>query len=267
MKFLSPLAGALALFTTTSASAIAHRDTEQTCITPGAIPDLKGSDIRNVGVVLFQALDMIDVFGPLDPLQLVSLSVQQLNLHLIAETLDPVSTAPVAMNKFNSSFWPTIPPTKTFADDLDLDLLIIPGGPGARNPNLGAVTDYIAKMEPKVKILMTICTGSGIAARAGVLDGHLATTNKNAWATMKAMGPKVNWVSPARFVIDGKIWSSSGVTSGLDLIFAFIETFWGAQQSERIASIIEHVPRAATDDPFSQHFNITPTEAQPCPKA
>jgi hypothetical protein len=53
----------------------------------------------------------------------------------------------------------------------------------------------------------------------------------------------------------------------LDLIFAFIETFWGAQQSQRIASIIEHVPRAATDDPFSQHFNITPTEAQPCPKA
>ena len=67
-------------------------------------------------------------------------------------------------------------------------------------------------MTPKVKILMTICTGSGIAARAGVLDGHLATTNKNAWATMKAMGPKVNWVSPARFVIDGKIWSSSGVS-------------------------------------------------------
>ncbi|KAM6518239.1 hypothetical protein FSOLCH5_007014 [Fusarium solani] len=112
MKFLSSLAGALALFTTASASAIAHRNTEQTCITPGAIPDLKGSDIRNVGVVLFQALDMIDVFGPLDPLQLVSLSVQQLNLHLIAETLDPVSTAPVAMNKFNSSFWPTIPPHK-----------------------------------------------------------------------------------------------------------------------------------------------------------
>ncbi|KAF9784823.1 hypothetical protein IL306_007030 [Fusarium sp. DS 682] len=273
MKFSASFVNGLTLFTSASASAITrHEDhapyyshnARSTCITPGVIPNITGSQIRNVGVVLFQALDMIDVFGPLDPLQILSLSVQQLNLHLIAETPDPVSTAPLAMNKFNSSFFPTIPPTNTFDDDLDLDLLIVPGGPGARNPNLGAVTGYITKMYPKVKVLMTICTGAGVAARSGVLDRHLATTNKNAWATIKEMGPKVNWVSPARYVIDGKVWSSSGVTSGLDLIFAFIGTFWGPEQSERIASIVEHVPRVATDDPFSKHFNITPTEAQPC---
>ncbi|KAM0245695.1 hypothetical protein ACHAP5_005179 [Fusarium lateritium] len=277
MKFsTSLLTSAFALFSTSSASAIARhaentpyypQDAEPTCITPGAIPNITGSQIRNVGVVLFQAFDMMDVFGPLDPLQLVSLSVQKLNLHLIAETLDHVTTAPVSMNKFDSSFFPTIPPTNTFDDDLDLDLLIVPGGGGARNPNLQAVTAYIAKMYPKVKILMTICTGAGVAARAGVLDGHMATTNKNAWATMKDMGPKVNWVSPARYVVDGKIWSSSGVTSGLDLIFAFISTFWGKEQSERIAGMTEHVPRAATDDPFSKHYNIPPTEAQPCSQA
>ncbi|KAF5607228.1 uncharacterized protein FSUBG_5411 [Fusarium subglutinans] len=246
MKFSISLLSGLALLNTSSASTIsrpeahvAHysRDAEPTCITPGIVPNITGSQIRNVGVILFQALDMIDVFGPLDPLQILSLT------------------------SFQRS-----PPTNTFDDDLDLDLLIVPGGPGARNPNLQAVTDYIAKMYPKVKMLMTICTGAGVAARSGVLDGHLATTNKNAWATMKEMGPRVNWVSPARYVIDGNVWSSSGVTSGLDLIFAFMSTFWGAEQSERIASIVEHVPRVATDDPFSKHFNITPTHAQPCPK-
>ncbi|KAF4470466.1 hypothetical protein FALBO_2634 [Fusarium albosuccineum] len=255
MKFpTSLLVGAFALFTTASASAMVRnansapyyaRDTEQTCITPGAIPNITGSAIRNIGVVLFQAFDMLDVFGPLDPLQLVALSVQKLNVHLIAETLDPVTTAPVAMNKFNSSFWPVVPPTATFDDDLDLDVLIVPGGGGARNPDLKAVTDYIAKMFPNVKIFMTICTGSGVAARAGVLDGHMATTNKNAWATMTAFGPNVKWVSPARYVIDGKVWSSSGVTSGLDLIFAFIDRFWGSAHSERIAGMTEHVPRLA----------------------
>lgn len=221
MKFSISLLSGLSLLNFSSASTItrpkAHvpyysRDAEPTCINPGIVPNITGSQIRNVGVILFQALDMIDVFGPLDPLQILSLTVQQLNLHLIAETLEPVSTAPLAMNKFNSSFFPTIPPTNTFNDDLDLDLLIVPGGPGARNPNLQAVTDYIAKMYPKVKMLMTICTGAGVAARSGVLDEHLATTNKNAWATMKEMGPRVNWVSPARYVIDGKVWSSSGVS-------------------------------------------------------
>jgi transcriptional regulator GlxA family with amidase domain len=221
MRFSIFLLNGLSLFNLGSASTITRstghvsyysRDAESTCITPGIIPNITGSQIRNVGVVLFQALDMIDVFGPLDPLQILSLTVQQLNLHLIAETLDPVSTAPLAMNKFNSSFFPTISPTNTFNDDLSLDLLIVPGGPGARNPNLQAVTDYIAKMYPRVKVLMTICTGAGVAARSGVLNKHLATTNKNAWATMKDMGPKVNWVSPARYVIDGKVWSSSGVS-------------------------------------------------------
>ncbi|KAL3594870.1 hypothetical protein FPOAC2_09187 [Fusarium poae] len=269
----SVVAGAFTLFTTASSSVIDRydehypnyiREAEPTCITPGVIPNITGSDIRNVGVVLFQAFDMMDVFGPLDPLQLISLGVQQLNLYLIAETLDPVTTAPVAMNKFDSSFFPTIPPTNTFDDDLDLDLLIVPGGAGARNPDLQAATSYIAKMYPNVKVLMTICTGAGVAARSGVLDGHMATTNKNAWATMKQMGPKVNWVSPARYVIDGKVWSSSGVTSGLDLIFAFITTFWGKEQSERLAGMTEHVPRDATDDPFANHYNIPPTEAQPC---
>ncbi|KAF4473565.1 hypothetical protein FAGAP_12984 [Fusarium agapanthi] len=252
MKFSISLLSGLSLLNTSSASTIsrpeahvAHysRDAEPTCITPGIVPNITGSQIRNVGVILFQALDMIDVFGPLDPLA-HSFGYEQVQLELLSND----------------------PPTNIFDDDLDLDLLIVPGGPGVRNPNHQAVTDYIAKMYPKVKMLMTICTGAGVAARSGVLDGHLATTNKNAWTTMKEMGPRVNWVSPARYAIDGKVWSSSGVTSGLDLIFAFMSTFWGAEQSERIASIVEHVPRVATDDPFSRHFNITPTDAQPCPK-
>ena len=155
---------------------------------------------------------MIDVFGPLDPLQILSLKEQKMDLHLIAETMEPVLTEPSKMNPFNSSFWPTIPPTNTFDDDLDLDLLIVPGGPGARAPNLDPVIDYIAKMYPKVKVLMTVCTGASLAAQAGVLDGRMATTNKAAWDDMIAKGPDVDWVAPARYIIDGDTWSSSGVS-------------------------------------------------------
>ncbi|KAF4335603.1 hypothetical protein FBEOM_10548 [Fusarium beomiforme] len=229
MKFSASLLSGLTGFILTSASTITRHEYHapyyshnagSTCITPGMIPNLTDSQTRIDGVVLFQALDMIDVFGPLGPLQILSLSAQQLNLHLMADTLDPVSTDPLTMNKFNSSFFPTIPPTNTFEDDLELDLLIVPGGPGAKNPNLWAVTGYVTKMYPKVE--------------SGVLDQLLATTNKNAWAIIKEMGPRV--------------------TYGLNLIFAFIGTFWGLEQSERIANIAEHVPRAATDGPFSKHL-------------
>ncbi|KAH7154975.1 class I glutamine amidotransferase-like protein [Dactylonectria estremocensis] len=273
MRISTYVAGTAALFTTALASTIPHgpRDgltaynvTDSTCVTPKAIPELEGSKIRSIGMVLFRAFDMIDVFGTLDPFQLLSLTAQQMNLHLIAASLDPVTTQPLTMNPYNSSFFPVIQPTNTFDDDLDLDVLIVPGGPGARSPSLDKEIAYIKKVFPKIKILMTICTGAGVAAQSGVMDGYMATTNKKAWATMTAKGPDVKWVSPARFVIDGKVWSSSGVTSALDLVFNFIETYWGSEQSETIANMIEHAPLAADDDPFAAILGVEPTVDKPC---
>ncbi|KAF4505749.1 hypothetical protein G6O67_007665 [Ophiocordyceps sinensis] len=243
-----------------------QHDKRAGCVEPQQAPAINGSDLCNFGVVLFPGFDMIDVFGTLEPLQLMANTVQQMTLSLIAEKLDPVTTAsngPMSKAK-NSTFWPAALPNNTFGDDLDLDVLIVPGGPGVRNPDLPAVTDYIARMFPKVKIFITICTGSGLAARAGVLDGVMATTNKNAWETILPMGPRVKWVSPARYVVDGKVWTSSGVTSSLDLVMHFIKTFWDPETEQRISSIIEHVPRLWNEDPFSKHFNIKPTEVQPC---
>lgn len=190
----------------------APKNITQQCISPRLTPDFNGSDFKNIGVVLFRAFDMFDVFGPLEVLQMLALQEQQMDLHFIAETLDPVTTEPAAMNPFNSSFWPVVPVTNTFNDDIDLDLLLIPGGAGVRAPNLQPVDDYIKRMFPKVKVLMTVCTGSALAARTGVMDGHLATTNKKAWDSMTGWRKEVQWVSPARFVIDGKVWSSSGVS-------------------------------------------------------
>ncbi|KAM4067203.1 DJ-1/PfpI family protein [Hirsutella rhossiliensis] len=237
------------------------------CVEAQQAPAVTGSELRKFGVVLFPGFDMIDVFGTLEPLQLMAHLEQQMTLSLIAETLEPVTTETQApgSNAKGSIFWPKALPNNTFKDDLDLDVLIVPGGPGVRNPDLPAVTEYIAKMFPKVKILITICTGSGLAARAGILDGKMATTNKNAWKTILPMGPQVKWVSPARYIVDGKIWTSSGVTSSLDLVMQFIKTFWSPDTERRISSIIEHVPRQWNEDPFSKHFNITPTEVQPCP--
>ena len=66
-----------------------------------------------------------------------------------------------------------------------------------------------------VKYLMTVCTGAGIAARAGILDGKNATTNKAAWNETTALGPNVKWISHARWVVDGNIWTTSGVSGKL----------------------------------------------------
>jgi transcriptional regulator GlxA family with amidase domain len=97
------------------------------------------------------------------------------------------------MNRFNSSFWPSFVPTDTYADNPPIQVLLIPGGAAARSPDLGPELEYIRKVTPSLQYLITICTGAGIAAQAGVLDGHRATTNKRAWNEMIPRGPNVKW--------------------------------------------------------------------------
>ena len=212
MFILNNCSQALALYTSPARS-------NETCISPHSVPAVNGSALQNYGVVLYPGFELMDAFGPIDLLQLMSRLEQEMNLYLIAETLEPVSTNMVTAqqqsNTSQSNFGPTASPTNTFSDDLDLDVLIVPGGPGVRatDEELRPVMQYLKKMFPKVKVFMTICTGSGLAARTGLLDGWMATTNKHAWKQMTSYGPGVKWISPARFVVDGKVWTSSGVSA------------------------------------------------------
>ncbi|KAK2005472.1 DJ-1/PfpI family protein [Colletotrichum eremochloae] len=205
---------------------------------------------KNWAVAIYDSFDTIDVFGPLNPLWYLAFSLQ-MNLALIAPTLSPVWVQPAdpALNKQNSSFW--------FSD---IEVLLIPGGPGSVLGNVDEVIDFVKDTYPSLKYLITTCTGAGIAARAGVLDEKRATTNKKAWTTITAMGPKVEWVSPARWTVDGNVWTSSGVTSGLDLIFAFIEEVYGKDYAKGLQDTIEYVrAENACDDPFAAVNDVPPS--------
>lgn len=121
-------------------------------------------------------------------------------------------------------------PTHTFATAPPLDLLFVPGGLGTRgsNPVIEEVISYIRNTYPQLGYLITVCTGAGLAARAGVLDGKRATTNKMAWTETTGLGVNVDWVPRARWVVDGNVWSSSGVSAGIDVTLAWIgETMGG----------------------------------------
>ncbi len=104
-------------------------------------------------------------------------------------------------------------PTHTFETAPPLDVLFVPGGLGTRAPSplLNSTIAFIKERYPTLQYFITVCTGSGVAARAGVLDGVHATTNKAAWAETTALGPKVRWVAEARWVEDGNICKSFDV--------------------------------------------------------
>ncbi|KAF5386402.1 hypothetical protein D9757_006650 [Collybiopsis confluens] len=187
-----------------------------------------------------------------------------MNLSVIAQTLEPVSTKhrDPSLNPFRSDFGESIVPTHDLNNAPSLDVLIIPGGYGLRATELDPLFDFVKRTYPSLKYLITICTGSWVAARAGVLDGKRATSNKNAWAGTKTVGPNVKWVSHARWVVDGNIWTASGVSAGMDATLAFVEHVYGGDQAKKLARELEYERHEDSSwDPFAEMYNL-PNEDQ-----
>ena len=112
--------------------------------------------------------------------------------------------------------------------------------------------DYIKRVYPTLKYLITVCTGSALVARSGVLDGRKATSNKRSWEFAISQRPNVDWVHKARWVKDGNIYTSSGVSAGIDAFFQLIEDVCGSQMADEVAGIQEYRrEKDSLNDPFA----------------
>lgn len=135
-----------------------------------------------IGVVLFPGFQLLDIAGPLDVLNLLA-RTETLTLSILARTLEPVSTRHTLGENPASNFAQSFVPTHTFADaPQDLEVLIIPGGHGTRNgENIADAVEFIKEYYGRLRWCLTVCTGSAILAKTGVLDGRRATSNKKAF--------------------------------------------------------------------------------------
>lgn len=143
------------------------------------------------GLVLYPGFQLLDAAGPLDALNMLAYD-HPLTLYILAPTLTPISTLNSSQKAQGSLFSQSIVPTHTFdtAPD-DIEVLLVPGGLGSRGEGteeyMCGVVEYLKKVlvgekgSSSVKWVLTVCTGSEILARTGVLEGRRATTNKRAF--------------------------------------------------------------------------------------
>jgi transcriptional regulator GlxA family with amidase domain len=133
-------------------------------------------------------------------------------------------------------------------------ILVIPGGLGTRRlVNEAIFLGQLKKAASEALFVLTVCTGSALLAKTGLLDGHKATGNKMAWEWVISCGPKVVWQSKARWVVDGKYYTSSGVSAGLDMALGFVSDNIGLEKARDISEIIEYVWNPdPDDDPFAR---------------
>lgn len=209
-------------------------------------------------MILYNGYQVLDAWGPLDLLNSFSVKMA-MNLTIISPDGLPVATRANTSMYFNSGshFDQVVRADHSLANAPPLDVLIVPGGIGNRYPTIQPVIDFVKERYPSLKYLLTVCTGAGIAARAGVLDGKNATTNKYAFYEMANLGPRTWWHAKARWVVDGNIWTSSGVSAGMDLTLAWIQHMSNSTVAEDLAIMAEYDwHRDPSWDPFSTHFGL-----------
>lgn len=123
----------------------------------------------------------------------------------------------------------------------NLEILIVPGGLGTRKEVENKVRiDKIKEIATFSKFVLTVCTGSALLARTGLLDHKKATSNKRAFAWVVTNGANVIWNTKARWTIEDKYYTSSGVSAGIDMVLGFIRDRHGIAFARRIAFEIEY---------------------------
>jgi transcriptional regulator GlxA family with amidase domain len=194
-----------------------------------------------VGALVFPGFELLDVFGPLEMFGMLK---ERAKIILLAETVGAV----------RSIQGPECVAEAALAGDHGLDVLLVPGGMGTR----ALVQDeaYLAELRRQcdmARFVATVCTGSGLVARTGALDGRRATSNKVSFKWAVSQGPQVTWVPKARWVEDGKFFSSSGVSAGMDMALGLIAHLFGREASVQAANWAEYEWHEDKDwDPFAK---------------
>jgi len=196
---------------------------------------------RRLGALFFDKFELLDIFGPLE---MFGVLPREFELMTVGEREGSVASAQGPKALVDVSF-DRCPP---------LDVLLVPGGIGTRSEVANTrLLDFLKTQLGHVQVLASICTGAGLLAKAGVLDGKRATTNKLAFKWVVEQGPRTTWVPEARWVEDGKVFTAGGVAAGIDMSLAVIAKLLGAEVADKVAQGTEYDwHRDASWDPFAK---------------
>jgi transcriptional regulator GlxA family with amidase domain len=236
----SPLTAAGCLLAVALAAApLAPVNADQPGAAKKAVED--PNKVRTLGIVLYPKFELLDVYGPAEIFGALGPKVKVV---MVAAAAGPVASAQ----------GPKVVADYGFDDCPNLDLVLVPGGFGTvtelKNDKLH---EWLRQRAAKAEIVMSVCSGSALLAKAGLLDGRRATSNKQYFSFACAQGPKAKWVKEARWVDDGDRVTSSGVSAGMDMALHVVARLYGEAAAQKIADATEYQwHKDADKDPFAK---------------
>ena len=192
---------------------------------------------KRVGIIIFNDIEVLDFCGPFEVFSVTRLDPHDrqgqspFEVRLIAETMVTIITRGGMR----------VEPHCTTETCGPLDILVVPGGWGTRREIANEpLLRWIASRGREVKTLASVCTGSMLLGQAGLLDGKHATTHWASLDWMRESFPKVNVVSDQHVVVDGKVFTSAGISAGIDLALKVVAHYFGEEVGRDTARWMEY---------------------------
>jgi putative intracellular protease/amidase/predicted RNA-binding Zn-ribbon protein involved in translation (DUF1610 family) len=224
---------------------------------PGACPNCgmpliekganNGQHRTTVAVLLFDGAEIIDYAGPWE-----AFGEAGFQIFTVAEKKNPI----------HAVFGQKITADYTFANSPAADVLLVPGGAVENSMENTALLKWVRKNAETSKHVMSVCTGAFILAKAGLLDGLTATTVSHSIDELGKISPKTKVVRDQRYVDNGKIITTAGLSSGIDGAFHVIEKIKGRGEAQATALGMEYrwdpdskFARAALADTYFPRFD------------
>ena len=204
---------------------------------------------RTVAVVIFPRFQLLDAAGPIAAFELAGreTGLQAYRIRVLAHSAGPVVSSSGVMLTAEALVAPG-----------GIDTLLVVGGPGTRDRDLAReLLTWLRDAAGAARRATSVCTGAFLLAATGLLDGRRATTHWRHAASLARQYPAVR-VEPDRiFVRDGKIWTSAGITAGIDLSLALIAEDLGEAVAKRTAQrLVVHHRRPGGQSQFSALLDL-----------
>jgi transcriptional regulator GlxA family with amidase domain len=197
---------------------------------------------RNVGILIFPDVEILDFCGPFEVFASATLPAQTdggpemrlFEVFTIAERSELVACRGGLL----------VQPNHTLDEHPPLDLVVIPGGYGTRREQENPVIlDWIARQRRTGALTTSVCTGAFLLGAAGLLDGLRATTHWTTIDGLRAHLPTTNVLADARVVDEGEIITSAGVSAGIDMALHVVRRLHGDEVARRTARDMEYEGR------------------------
>ncbi len=188
-----------------------------------------------IGILLFNDVEELDFAGPLEVFGVAARIAGGIDVCTVSKTGDLI----------RCRYGLHVQPDHSFANCPELDLLIVPGGKGAReDARYDEDTLEFVRGHARRAPIASICTGALVLAEAGLLQGRKATTHWSAIDLLRAY-PEVRVLDDVRFVHEDDVATSAGVSAGIDLALEIVRKRFGPGVAQQVARTMEYLPAHA----------------------